>query len=61
VPPQEEALTVTGHADAEAAARTVLNRAGSRTQWCVVKRGGQGATLVCRKTGKAHHVQGFKV
>ncbi len=59
--PQEEAVTVTGHTDPELAARAILARPHTATQWCVVKLGAHGALLVDRTTGKAHTAPGFKV
>ncbi len=58
---QEEAVTVTGHTDPEKAARTVLSRPDSATQWAVVKLGANGALLVNKKTDKTYQVPGFKV
>jgi sugar/nucleoside kinase (ribokinase family) len=48
---EEEAAAVTGRADAEAAARWVLGRPGAATEWCVVKRGAEGALLAARSPG----------
>ncbi|KAF8072882.1 iolC [Scenedesmus sp. PABB004] len=45
---QEEAVEVTGLADPQAAAEAVLARPGARTEWCVVKLGGEGALLVTK-------------
>lgn len=58
---QEEAETVTGHTDPEAAARAMLARPGARTEWCVVKMGGAGALLACKSSGTVHRSQGIKV
>jgi hypothetical protein len=45
---EEEAEAVTGLRGAEAQARFVLGRPGSRTEWCIVKRGAEGAVLAAR-------------
>lgn len=45
---EEEAEVVTGSPVADIAARCVLERPGTRAQWCVIKRGADGATLVSR-------------
>lgn len=48
---EEEAEAVTGLRGAEAQARWVLGRPAARTEWCVVKRGAQGAVLASRSCG----------
>ena len=45
---QEEAEAVTGEADPEAAARSIVERPGALTQWCVIKMGPQGALIRTR-------------
>lgn len=45
---EEEAAAVTGCSNAEEAAYWVLGRADSETDWCIVKRGGDGAVLCSR-------------
>jgi len=54
---EEEAEAVTGCGNAEAAARFILDRPGARTEWCVVKRGAEGAVLVSRSPGNAVYEQ----
>ncbi|KXZ54257.1 hypothetical protein GPECTOR_5g347 [Gonium pectorale] len=48
---EEEAHTVTGLSDPEAAARAVLSRPGARARWVVVKMGAAGALLAERPAG----------
>lgn len=48
---EEEAEAVTGVTGAEAQARWVLGRPGARTEWCVIKRGAEGAVLASRSCG----------
>jgi sugar/nucleoside kinase (ribokinase family) len=45
---EEEAVEVTGLADPQAAAEAVLARPNCKTEWCVVKLGGEGALLVTK-------------
>lgn len=45
---EEEAAAVTGCGEAHASARWVLERPGTATEWCVVKKGGEGAVLCTR-------------
>lgn len=52
---------MTGEASAEAAAKAVLSRPGAKTEWCVVKQGGEGALLACKSSGAVHHAPGMKV
>ena len=58
---EEEATTVTGHADPDMAARAVLERPGANTEWCVVKLGGNGALLRSKLEGKSYRSKGLKV
>lgn len=44
----EEAEAVTGCADAESAAMHVLDRPGAATEWCIVKKGSQGALVATK-------------
>ena len=48
---QEEGEAVTGEADPDRQARWVLSRPGARTDWCVVKRGAEGALLAAKSQG----------
>ncbi|KAL4422697.1 hypothetical protein ABPG75_008894 [Micractinium tetrahymenae] len=48
---EEEAEAVTGLRGAEAQARWVLGRPGARTEWCIIKRGAEGAILASRSCG----------
>lgn len=48
---EDEAEAVTGLRGAEAQAHWVLGRPGARTEWCVVKRGAEGAVLASRSCG----------
>ncbi|KAL4514183.1 hypothetical protein Ndes2437B_g04164 [Nannochloris sp. 'desiccata'] len=54
---EEEAEAVTGYGNAEAAARFILDRPGARTEWCIVKRGAEGAVLVSRSPGNGVYEQ----
>jgi len=54
---EEEAEAVTGCGNAEAAARFILDRPGARTEWCIVKRGAEGAILVSRSPRAAVYEQ----
>lgn len=45
----EEASTVTGKLEPEAAAKWVLQRPGVRAKWCVIKLGGTGSMAVVRR------------
>ncbi|KAJ9524794.1 hypothetical protein QJQ45_024426 [Haematococcus lacustris] len=58
---EEEAVVVTGLADAEAAACVVLARPHACTQWCVVKQGARGALLKERGSGCTHTSPGMQV
>ncbi|KAL6747771.1 sugar/carbohydrate kinase [Haematococcus lacustris] len=58
---EEEAVVVTGLADAEAAACVVLARPHACTQWCVVKQGARGALLKERSSGCTHTSPGMQV
>ena len=51
---QEEATAVTGAVGAEQAARHILTRPGTRTEWCIVKQGAEGALLASRSRGDVH-------
>jgi len=48
---EEEAEAVTGCSDAATAARFILDRPGARTDWCVIKRGQDGALLMANSVG----------
>lgn len=48
---QDEAEAVTGLADAQAQAAHILDRPGARTEWCVIKRGAEGAILASKTLG----------
>ena len=54
---EEEAAAVTGLQGAEAQARWVLGRPGARTEWVIIKRGGDGALLATRSGGGAVFTQ----
>jgi sugar/nucleoside kinase (ribokinase family) len=54
---EEEAEAVTGCGNAEAAARFILDRPGAKTEWCIVKRGAEGAVLVSRSPGTTVYEQ----
>jgi sugar/nucleoside kinase (ribokinase family) len=54
---EEEAEAVTGCGNAEAAARFILDRPNARTEWCIVKRGAEGAVLVSRSPGTTVYEQ----
>lgn len=58
---EDEAAAVTGCANGEAAARAVLGRPGTRTEWCVVKRGAQGALLATRSPGEVYQQSAINV
>ncbi|EFN52458.1 hypothetical protein CHLNCDRAFT_138775 [Chlorella variabilis] len=58
---EEEAEAVTGLAGAEQQARFVLGRPGARTQWCVIKRGAEGAILGCRTATQLYSQQALRV
>lgn len=58
---EDEALVVTGLTDPEAAAREVLQRSGTNTQWAVVKLGGKGALLCTRDSPRTYFMDGVKV
>ncbi|GAB4820018.1 hypothetical protein N2152v2_007064 [Parachlorella kessleri] len=58
---QEEATAVTGVVDAEQAARHVLTRPGTRTEWCIVKQGAEGALLASRSRGAVHQQAAIKL
>ena len=60
---EEEATVVTGQSDAESAARYILERPGARTEWCIVKRGAEGALLATRPPGNTtlYEQQALKV
>ena len=58
---EEESQTVTGEDDLELAARIVLNRPGSRTEWCVIKLGGKGAMIRSKSRGSSYFAPGIKV
>ena len=45
---EEEAAAVTGCDNAEASARYILDRPGANTEWCIVKKGAEGALLAAR-------------
>lgn len=61
MPLQEEALEVTGCTDAEEAARVVLSRPNSRTEWCIIKMGGDGAVLCTKSHTGAFHAKALQV
>ena len=54
---EEEAEAVTGYSSAEKAARYVLDRPGGVTEWCVVKKGAEGALLAARTPNTAVYEQ----
>lgn len=58
---EEEAEAVTGCSSAEDAARFILDRPGTRTEWCVVKRGAEGALVMARSPGKVYEQRALKV
>jgi sugar/nucleoside kinase (ribokinase family) len=58
---EEEAEAVTGLAGAEAQARFILGRPGARTEWCVVKRGAEGAVLATRTAGQVYSQAALRV
>ncbi|WIA08996.1 hypothetical protein OEZ85_008410 [Tetradesmus obliquus] len=59
---EEEAVEVTGLLDPQAAAEAVLARPGCKTEWCVVKLGGEGALLVTKSPQlEVYRAGAFKV
>ncbi|KAF6266752.1 Ribokinase-like protein [Scenedesmus sp. NREL 46B-D3] len=59
---EEEAVEVTGLADPQAAAEAVLARPNCKTEWCVVKLGGDGALLVTKSPQvEVYRAGAFKV
>jgi hypothetical protein len=58
---EEESKTVTGHDDPDLAAKSVLSRPGSRTDWCVIKLGGNGAMIRSKSRGSSYYAPGIKV
>ncbi|KAG1673693.1 hypothetical protein FOA52_010562 [Chlamydomonas sp. UWO 241] len=58
---EEEAHTVTGLDDPDAAARWVLDRPGARTEWAIVKLGSRGALLRSRAHGRTYTSPGVPV
>lgn len=54
---EEEAAAVTGCAHAEDAARNILDRPGTSTEWCIIKRGAEGALLAARSPDGALYEQ----
>lgn len=54
-------MQVTGEQDAEAAARHILSRPGARTEWCIIKRGAEGALLASRSQEEFYRQQALKV
>ena len=52
---------MTGHADPDLAARWVLARPGSRTEWAVVKLGKEGALLRSKVEGRSYRMEGLQV
>ncbi|WIA29071.1 hypothetical protein OEZ86_011582 [Tetradesmus obliquus] len=59
---EEEAVEVTGLNDPQAAAEAVLARPGCKTEWCVVKLGGEGALLVTKSPQlEVYRAGAFKV
>jgi sugar/nucleoside kinase (ribokinase family) len=59
---EEEAVEVTGLADPQAAAEAVLARPNCKTEWCVVKLGGEGALLVTKSPQvEVYRAGAFKV
>lgn len=54
---EEEAAAVTGCEHAEDAARYILDRPGTSTEWCIVKRGAEGALLAARSPDGALYDQ----
>jgi len=58
---EEEGHAMTGVGDAEGIGRALLRRSGSGTEWVVVKRGADGATLVRRGEGGSLAVPGYAV
>ncbi|PSC73119.1 Ribokinase [Micractinium conductrix] len=58
----DEAEAVTGLKGADAQARHILGRPGARTEWCVVKRGADGAILASRsEAGRLYTQQALRV
>lgn len=51
---EEEAEVVTGTANAEHAARYILDRQGTKTKWCIIKRGSNGALLASKTIPDAY-------
>lgn len=47
--------------DADEAARWVLNRPGARTEWCIIKRGEDGALLASRSGDQMYEQRALKV
>jgi hypothetical protein len=58
---QEEALAVTGFQDPEEAARAILARPGTHTEWCVVKLGARGALLCIAGHDTAYYQAALEV
>lgn len=59
---EEEAEAVTGgQQGAEAQARFILGRPGARTEWCVIKRGAEGAVLASRTATQLYSQQALQV
>lgn len=58
---QDEAAAITGLQAAEAQAQWVLQRPGARTEWCVIKRGGEGALLATRTGGHVYTQRALQV
>lgn len=58
---EEESRTVTGISQPQAAARAVLDRPHSKTEWCVIKRGSQGSMLLRRGDDTVYTAPGLPV
>ena len=59
---EDEAAAVTGGLQgAEAQAAWVLARPGAATEWCVIKRGAEGAILASRAAGALYCQQALQV
>ena len=58
---EDEAAAVTGLQSAEAQARWVLARPGARTDWCIIKRGAEGALLASKTRDAVYTQQALRV
>lgn len=58
---EDEAAAVTGLQSAEAQARWVLARPGARTEWCIIKRGAEGALLASKTRDAVYTQQALRV